>query len=123
MKIYSNGTNVKLEYIETKAKFGNEEFTTNRLLVLSVLEKNGNEFTPRSAIFNLDVEADIYGEIYEGGEQLSIFRAFDELLPNISLVESYDMVNSISKFKKLLSENMTNEEFAERMKHTICHES
>lgn len=48
--IFNNGSNLELAYQETKVKFGNEEFATTRHLVLSVLDKDGDKYTPKFEI-------------------------------------------------------------------------
>lgn len=117
--IFNNGSNLELAYQETKVKFGNEEFVTTRHLILSVLDKDGDKYTPISEFFNLDDEKDVYGEIYDGGEQLSVFRAIDEWLPDVNTTECLAMIDAIAKFKTKLVEDMTNKEFAKKLKKTI----
>lgn len=118
-KIYSNGVNVELAYHETKAKFGNKEFTTKRHLVLSVLEKDGRKYIPITRYFDLDDERDIYGEIYDGGEHLSLFRTFDELLPDIKSTDVFAMLEAIRKFTIKLTNDFDNKVFAEKLNDVI----
>lgn len=120
-KIFNNGSNLELAYQETKVKFGNEEFVTTRHLVLSVLDKNGDKYTPISEFFNLDDEKDVYGEIYDGGEQLSVFRAIDEWLPDVKTTDCLAMCNAIANFETKLVEDMSNNEFAEKLRETIVY--
>lgn len=119
--IFKNGSNLELAYQETKVKFGNEEFVTTRHLILSVLDKDGDKYTPISEFFNLDDEKDVYGEIYDGGEQLSIFRAIDEWMPDVKTTDFLAMCDAIEKFKTKLVEDMTNKEFAKKLRETIVY--
>lgn len=119
--IFNNGSNLELAYQETKVKFGNEEFVTTRHLVLSVLDKDGDKYTPISEFFNLDDEKDVYGEIYDGGEQLSVFRAIDEWLPDVKLTDCLAMINAIENFDTTLCKDMSNKQFAKKLKKTIVY--
>lgn len=117
--IFKNGSNLELAYQETKVKFGNEEFVTTRHLILSVLDKDGDKYTPKSVFFDLDDETDVYGEIYDGGEQLSIFRVIDEWLPDVNITDCFAMIDAIENFKTTLCKDMTNKQFANKLKKTI----
>lgn len=119
--IFNNGSNLELAYQETKVKFGNEEFVTTRHLVLSVLDKDGDKYTPISEFFNLDDEKDVYGEIYDGGEQLSVFKAIDEWLSDVKVSDCNAMCNAVANFKTKLVEDMSNYEFAKKLRETIVY--
>ncbi len=119
--IFSNGVNVELAYHETKVKFGDVEYTTKRQLVLNLLCHVGKEYIPTCKYFDLDDDSDIYGEIYDGGEHLSLFRATDEFLMDVD-VEQADilaMLEGIRNFRIRLVKDFTNKEFADKMDAVI----
>ena len=113
--IYSNNKNLELVYVTNVAKFYDKEYTMSRYLVLNILDKDEDEDDIFSStdIFDLDDDDVIYGKIYV---------RFFALLPDIRTEEIDNMTNAIAQFEYRLVDDLTNEQFALRLKQELDYE-
>lgn len=111
--IYSNNKNLELVYVTNVAKFYNKEYTMSRYLVLNILDKDEDDIYSSADIFDLDDYNVIYGKIYV---------RFFALLPDIRTEEIDKMTNAIAKFEYRLVDDLTNEQFALKLKEELDYE-
>ena len=108
--IYSNNKNLEVVYVTNVAKFYDKEYTMSRYLVLNILDKDEDDIFSSTDIFDLDDYNVIYGKIYV---------RFFALLPDIRTEEIDNMTNAIAQFEYRLVDDLTNEQFALRLKEEL----
>ena len=111
--IYSNNKNLEVVYATNVAKFYDKEYTMSRYLVLNILDKDEDDIYSSTDIFDLDDYNVIYSKIYV---------RFFALLPDIRTEEIDNMTNAIAQFEYRLVDDLTNEQFALRLKEELDYE-